>query len=179
MVLPLALAAPLIPAGIATLGAAARGISSPFGQNVIRQGSNLFNRGISALSQSTMGQIPQYLQSLSTGSKFVPNQAGFFGNVVLPTLGSQYLKEPSLIKEEAKEGKELFDFFADIIKDKVEGEEKEDKKDKKKKKKKKEDEIPEVPMKKGGMVKSKKPKRKRKKYKSSTFVKMKGSKRYI
>jgi hypothetical protein len=34
-------------------------------------------------------------------------------------------------------------------------------------------------MKKGGMVKSKKPKKKRKKYKSSTFVKMKGSKRYI
>jgi len=124
-----------------------------------------------------MGQIPQYLQSLSTGSKFVPNQAGFFGNVVLPTLGSQYLKEPSLIKEEAKEGKELFDFFADIIKDKVEGEEKEDKKDKKKKKKK--DDRPEVALKKGGMVKPKKPKKKRKKYKSGTFVKMKGSKRYI
>ena len=169
----------LIPAGIGTLGAIARGINSPFGQNIIRQGSNLFNRGISGLSHYTMGQIPQYLQSLSTGSKFVPNQSGFFGNVVLPTLGSQYLMEPSLIKEEAKEGKELFDLFADIIKDKVE-EEKEDKEDKKKNKK--EDEIPEVPMKKGGMVKPKKPKKpkkKRKKYKSSTFVKMKGSKRYI
>ena len=170
----------LIPAGIGTLGAIARGINSPFGQNIIRQGSNLFNRGISGLSHYTMGQIPQYLQSLSTGSKFVPNQSGFFGNVVLPTLGSQYLMEPSLIKEEAKEGKELFDLFADIIKDKVEEEEKEDKEDKKKNKK--EDEIPEVPMKKGGMVKPKKPKKpkkKRKKYKSSTFVKMKGSKRYI
>ena len=178
MVLPLALAAPLIPAGIATLGAAARGISSPFGQSVIRQGSNLFNRGISALSQSTMGQIPQYLQSLSTGSRFVPNQSGFFGNVVMPSLGSQYLMDPSLVKEEVKEGKELIDFFADIINEKVEEEEKEEKKDKKKKKK-KEDEIPEVALKKGGMAKSKKPKRKRKKYKPGTFVKMKGRKRYI
>jgi hypothetical protein len=109
------------------------------------------------------------------------------GAAALPTFSMSYLSDPSTALQTAGEDLKFFgydipkagtDLIVEQIEKLLEKEEKEDKK-KKKKKKKKEDEIPEVPMKKGGMVKSKKPKRKRKKYKSSTFVKMKGSKRYI
>jgi len=162
MVLPLALAAPLIPAGIATLGAGARAIGSPQGQRFLQGGINTLNRFGTRL-QDFLNPIMQPTQAVMTQGQPVRNIAKS-ALISSPFFDAGEMASTSIV-----------DAINKLIE---EEEEDEDKKDKKKKKTKK-DEIPEVPMKKGGMVKSKKPKKKRKKYKSSTFVKMKGSKRYI
>jgi hypothetical protein len=171
---------PLIPAGIAALGAAGRAINSPTGQRVIQGGINTLQPYVNTLS-NFIGRQVGTTPVTSTGT------LSGLGAAALPTFSMSYLSDPSTALQTAGEDLKFFgydipktgtDLIVEQIEKLLEKEEKEDKK-KKKKKKKKEDEIPEVPMKKGGMVKSKKPKRKRKKYKSSTFVKMKGSKRYI
>ena len=150
----LAPALPYLGAGIAGLGAAARGAGSPQGQRFIQGGINTLNRFGTRLQDF-----------LQPAGQMITQQA-----IQKPiTAGSMI---PFAIDETANT-------ISNLINKLIEEEEEEDKKDKKKKKTKK-DEIPEVPMmKKGGMAKSKKPKKKRKKYKSSTFVKMKGSKKYI
>tara|TARA_R100001591_G_scaffold24304_1_gene34175 strand:+ start:25 stop:477 length:453 start_codon:yes stop_codon:yes gene_type:complete len=150
MVLPLALA-PLIPAGIATLGAGARAIGSPQGQRFLQGGINTLNRFGTRLQDF-----------LQPAGNMIFNQATKRPLMAAPVI-------PEALNTTA-------DTITNLIAKLME-EEEEDKKEKKKKKKK--DEIPEVALKKGGIVKTKKPKKKRKKYKSGTFVKMKGSKRYI
>ena len=148
--------APLIPAGIATLGAAGRVVNSPTGQRIIQGGINTLNRfGI---------RLQDFLQP---ASQMITQQA-----IHRPISAGSVI--PFAIDETSNTISNLINKLIEEDEDKDE-----DKKDKKKKKTKK-DEIPEVPMmKKGGMAKPKKPKKKRKKYKSSTFVKMKGSKKYI
>ena len=173
---------PLIPAGIAALGAAGRAINSPTGQRLIQGGINTLQPYVNTLS-NFIGRQVGTTPVTSTGT------LSGLGAAALPTLSMSYLMDPSTALQSAGEDIKFFgydvpkagtDLIVDQIEKLLEEEEKEDKKDKKKKKKKKkEDEIPEVPMKKGGMVKSKKPKKKRKKYKPGTFVKMKGRKRFI
>ena len=147
------LALPYMAAGIGTLGAGARAAGSPQGQRFIQGGINTLNRFGTRLQDflQPAGQMitQQAIQKPISAGSMIP----FTMDETASTISNLINK---LIEEEDEE-----------------------KKDKKKKKTKK-DEIPEVPMmKKGGMAKSKKPKKKRKKYKSGTFVKMKGSKRYI
>mgnify|MGYP003119457261 CR=1 FL=1 len=144
------LALPYITAGIGTLGAGARALGSPQGQRFLQGGINTLNRFGTRLQDF-----------LQPASQMITQQA-----IQRPISAGSVI--PFAMEESANT-------VADIINKLIEKEEDEDKKDKKKKKTKK-DEIPEVPMKKGGMVK---PKKKRKKYKSGTFVKMKGRKRYI
>ena len=156
----LAPALPYLGAGIAGLGAAARGFGTPQGQRVLQGGINTLNRFGTKL-KDFLNPITQIGPQLSVQGQPVKSFVGK-QTVALPFYDA---------------GMDASTTISDLI-EKLIDEEDEDKKDKKKKKTKK-DEIPEVPMKKGGMVKSKKPKKKRRKYKSSTFVKMKGSKRYI
>jgi len=144
------LALPYITAGIGTLGAGARALGSPQGQRFLQGGINTLNRFGTRLQDF-----------LQPASQMITQQA-----IQRPISAGSVI--PFAMEESANT-------VADIINKLIEKEEEEEEKDKKKKKTKK-DEIPEVPMKKGGMVK---PKKKRKKYKSGTFVKMKGRKRYI
>ena len=144
------LALPYITAGIGTLGAGARALGSPQGQRFLQGGINTLNRFGTRLQDF-----------LQPASQMITQQA-----IQRPISAGSVI--PFAMEESANT-------VADIINKLIENEEEEEEKDKKKKKTKK-DEIPEVPMKKGGMVK---PKKKRKKYKSGTFVKMKGRKRYI
>ena len=144
------LALPYITAGIGTLGAGARALGSPQGQRFLQGGINTLNRFGTRLQDF-----------LQPASQMITQQA-----IQRPISAGTVI--PFAMEESANT-------VADIINKLIEKEEEEEEKDKKKKKTKK-DEIPEVPMKKGGMVK---PKKKRKKYKSGTFVKMKGRKRYI
>ena len=148
------LALPYMAAGIGTLGAGARAAGSPQGQRFIQGGINTLNRFGTRL-QDFLNPIMQPTQAVMTQGQPVRNLAKS-ALISSPFFDAGEMASTSIV---------------DAINKLIE-EEKEDE-DKK-------DEIPEVPMmKKGGMVKSKKPKKKRKKYKSSTFVKMKGSKRYI
>jgi len=144
------LALPYVTAGIGTLGAGARALGSPQGQRFLQGGINTLNRFGTRLQDF-----------LQPASQMITQQA-----IQRPISAGTVI--PFAMEESANT-------VADIINKLIEKEEEEEEKDKKKKKTKK-DEIPEVPMKKGGMVK---PKKKRKKYKSGTFVKMKGRKRYI
>lgn len=146
----LAPALPYLGAGIAGLGTAARAAGSPQGQRFLQGGINTLNRFGTRLQDF-----------LQPASQMITQQA-----IQRPLSAGTVI--PFAMEESANT-------VADIINKLIENEEEEEEKDKKKKKTKK-DEIPEVPMKKGGMVK---PKKKRKKYKSGTFVKMKGRKRYI
>ena len=147
------LALPYVTAGIGTLGAGARALGSPQGQRFLQGGINTLNRFGTRLQDF-----------LQPASQMITQQA-----IQRPISAGSVI--PFAMEESANT-------VADIINKLIEKEEEEEEKDKKKKKTKK-DEIPEVPMKKGGMVKPKKPKKKRRKYKSGTFVKMKGRKRYI
>ena len=171
---------PLIPAGIAALGAAGRAANSPTGQRIIQGGIKTMQPYMNTLSNFIGRQIGT-TPVTSTGT------LSGLGAAALPTFTASYLSEPSTAVQTAGEDLKFFgydvpkagtDLIVEQIEKLLEKEEKEeDKKDKKKKKKK--NDRPEVALKKGGMVKPKKPKKKRKKYKSGTFVKMKGSKRYI
>jgi hypothetical protein len=145
------LALPYMAAGIGALGTGARVAGSPQGQRFMQGGINTLNRFGTKLQDF-----------LQPAGNMMFNQA-----VKRPVSSGSMI--PFTMESTA-------DTITNLIAKLME-EEEEDKKDKKKKKKK--DDRPEVALKKGGMVKPKKPKKKRKKYKSGTFVKMKGSKRYI
>ena len=144
----LAPALPYLGAGIAGLGAAARGAGSPQGQRFIQGGINTLNR-VGTRLKDFLNPITQ-----------IGPQLQVQGQPVKSFVGKQTASLPFY-----DVGFDASQSIVDAINKLIEEDEDEDKKDKKKKKKK--DEIPEVPMKKGGMVKS------------NTFVKMKGSKRYI
>jgi hypothetical protein len=214
--------------GIAALGAGARAINSPTGQNVIRGGINLLNKAGNKISSATLGNWPQYLQSLVTGSKFTP-KGGIMRNVVGPSLTAPYLLDPKeglnqatyftpgateainkitggdetgIATDVYKFGGSLIDaLWGETEEEFEEKDKKEDKKEKKKETKKTEkdesiddDSMPpsnwmdelieaeyeaeknkkEKNLKKGGYVKKQ---RKRKPYKSSSFAKMKKSKK--
>jgi len=158
--LPL-LALPYITAGIGTLGAGARAAGSPQGQRVIQGGINTLNRFGTRL-QDFLNPIMQPAQSVMTQGQPIKN-IGRSALISSPFFDAGEMASSSI---------------ADLISKLIE-KEKDEEDEEKNKKKKKEDKIPEVALKKGGIVKTKKPKKKRKKYKSGTFVKMKGSKRYI
>lgn len=148
----LAPALPYLGAGIAGLGAAARAAGSPQGQRFLQGGINTLNRFGTRLQDF-----------LQPAGQMITQQA-----IQKPISAGSMI--PFTMDETAST-------ISNLINKLMEEDEDEEKKDKKKKKK--EEKIPEVALKKGGMVKPKKPKKKRKKYKSGTFVKMKGSKRYI
>ena len=156
------LALPYMAAGISTLGAGARAAGSPQGQRFIQGGINTLNRFGTRL-QDFLNPIMQPTQAVMTQGQPVRN-----------------LGKSALISQPFFDAGEMASTsISDLINKLIEKEKDEDEEKKDKKKKKKEEEIPEVALKRGGMVKPKKPKKKRKKYKSGTFVKMKGSKRYI
>jgi len=157
------LALPYMAAGIGALGTGARVAGSPQGQRFMQGGINTLskygNRLIDFLNP--VGQ-PTYQTFFGPGNKALKIGGGIvagepFEDAIMDAGSSVSELIEKLIKKEEKD---------------------KDKKDKKKKKT-KQNKIPEVALKKGGMVKPKKTKKKKKKYKSSTFVKMKGSKRYI
>ena len=148
----LAPALPYLGAGIAGLGAAARAAGSPQGQRFLQGGINTLNRFGTRLQDF-----------LQPAGQMITQQA-----IQKPISAGSMI--PFTMDETAST-------ISNLINKLMEEDEDEEKKDKKKKKK--EEKIPEVALKKGGMVKPKKPEKKRKKYKSGTFVKMKGSKRYI
>ena len=79
--------------GIGALGAGARFLNSPTGQNVVRGGINLLNKGVNKIANTTLGNVPQYLQHLATGSKFSP-KGGWWGNVAVPSMTAPYLADP-------------------------------------------------------------------------------------
>jgi hypothetical protein len=209
--------------GIAALGAGARFLNSPTGQNVIRSGQNLFNKGVNKIANTTLGSVPQYVQSLATGTKFAPTKTGVMSNVVGPSLTAPYLLDPKagldyatyftpyatealnqltggeetgVVSDVWKFGGSLIDALWGETEEEFEEKDKKDKKKEKKKDKKKEtkkneesstddnsmppsnwmDELieDEKNLKKGGYVKKQ---RKRKPYKSSSFAKMKKSKK--
>jgi hypothetical protein len=209
--------------GIAALGAGARFLNSPTGQNVIRSGQNLFNKGVNKIANTTLGSVPQYVQSLATGTKFAPTNTGVMSNVVGPSLTAPYLLDPKagldyatyftpyatealnqltggeetgVVSDVWKFGGSLIDALWGETEEEFEEKDKKDKKKEKKKDKKKEtkkneesstddnsmppsnwmDELieDEKNLKKGGYVKKQ---RKRKPYKSSSFAKMKKSKK--
>lgn len=193
MVLPLL---PFIPAGIAALGGAARFAGSPTGQRVVQGGLNLFNRGLTGLQNFVQptGQMitNQAIARPLTAGTTIPLTMQELAGAISPAL---QLQEPSAADvEEALEKEPSID---DIHLDAKETKEKEKKKKIKRKdaiealtkmnpnflnlsKERQEKQIKSymdaLNLKKGGYVKKK---RKRKPYKPSSFVKMKGRKRYI
>jgi hypothetical protein len=221
MVLPLL---PLLPYAGAGIAALSRFAMSPTGQRVAQGGLNLLQKGANRIGNISLGSLPQYAQSLATGTRFAPTNTSFMSNVVTPSLTAPYLANPKegldfamygvpylqesvsqltgdkktgiitdIVKASqniGKEGKEIYEILfgddetaADVEEElEKELEEEEKKKKKKKKKKEKDDDEKEepsldmIPLKKGGYVKKK---RKRKPYKPSSFVKMKGRKKYI
>ena len=221
MVLPLL---PLLPYAGAGIAALSRFAMSPTGQRVAQGGLNLLQKGANRIGNISLGSLPQYAQSLATGTRFAPTNTSFMSNVITPSMTAPYLANPKegldfamygvpylqesvsqltgdkktgiitdIVKASqniGKEGKEIYEILfgddetaADVEEElEKELEEEEKKKKKKKKKKEKDDDEKEepsldmIPLKKGGYVKKK---RKRKPYKPSSFVKMKGRKKYI
>tara|TARA_R100000030_G_scaffold89384_1_gene73700 strand:- start:262 stop:936 length:675 start_codon:yes stop_codon:yes gene_type:complete len=224
MVLPLL---PLLPYAGAGIAALSRFAMSPTGQRVAQGGLNLLQKGANRIGNVSLGSIPQYVQSLATGSRFAPTNTSFMSNVVTPSLTAPYLANPKegldfamygvpylqesvsqltgdkktgiitdIVKASqniGKEGKEIYEILfgddetaADVeeeLEKELEEEKEKKKKEKKEKKKKEKDDdekeepsLDMIPLKKGGYVKKK---RKRKPYKPSSFVKMKGRKKYI
>lgn len=193
MVLPLL---PFIPAGIAALGGAARFAGSPTGQRVVQGGLNLFNRGITGLQNFVQptGQMitNQAIARPLTAGTTIPFSMAELAGAISPAPQSQ---EPSAADvEEALEKEPSID---DIPLDAKETKEKEKKKkikrtdaiealtkmnpnflnlSKERQEKQIKSYMDALNLKKGGYVKKK---RKRKPYKPSSFVKMKGRKRFI
>ena len=210
---------PLYYGGIAALGAGARAINSPTGQNVIRSGQNLFNRGVTGL-QNYANPIINKMFNSKIGVPIQQQTPSILGgklNTIMPGLGLYNYADdlPQLITDAgyfsgADDASKLITgegesgFLEDLglvdaagaLIDKITGnnskdkkeDKKEDKKDKKKKKETKENKEPSIDdlpldaeeakkkknLKKGGYVKKQ---RKRKPYKSSSFAKMKKSKK--
>ena len=193
MVLPLL---PFIPAGIAALGGAARFAGSPTGQRVVQGGMNLFNRGLTGLQNFVQptGQMitNQAIARPLTAGTTIPFSMAELAGAISPAPQSQ---EPSAADvEEALEKEPSID---DIPLDAKETKEKEKKKkikrtdaiealtkmnpnflnlSKERQEKQIKSYMDALNLKKGGYVKKK---RKRKPYKPSSFVKMKGRKRFI
>ena len=193
MVLPLL---PFIPAGIAALGGAARFAGSPTGQRVVQGGLNLFNRGLTGLQNFVQptGQMitNQAIARPLTAGTTIPLSMQELAGAISPALQSQ---EPSAADvEEALEKEPSID---DIPLDAKETKEREKKKkikrtdaiealtkmnpnflnlSKERQEKQIKSYMDALNLKKGGYVKKK---RKRKPYKPSSFVKMKGRKRFI
>ena len=193
MVLPLL---PFIPAGIAALGGAARFAGSPTGQRVVQGGLNLFNRGITGLQNFVQptGQMitNEAIARPLTAGTTIPFSMAELAGAISPAPQSQ---EPSAADvEEALEKEPSID---DIPLDAKETKEKEKKKkikrtdaiealtkmnpnflnlSKERQEKQIKSYMDALNLKKGGYVKKK---RKRKPYKPSSFVKMKGRKRFI
>jgi cell division ATPase FtsA len=193
MVLPLL---PFIPAGIAALGGAARFAGSPTGQRVVQGGLNLFNRGLTGLQNFVQptGQMitNQAIARPLTAGTTIPLTMQELAGAISPALQSQ---EPSAADvEEALEKEPSID---DIPLDAKETKEREKKKkikrtdaiealtkmnpnflnlSKERQEKQIKSYMDALNLKKGGYVKKK---RKRKPYKPSSFVKMKGRKRFI
>ena len=196
MVLPLL---PLVPAGIAALGAAGRFFNSPTGQRTVQGGMNLFNRGLTGLQNMVQptGQMitNQAIKRPFVAGTTIPFSMEQLAGAISPAFQSQ---EPSAADvEEALEKEPSID---DIPLDAKETKEKKEKEKKKKikradaiealtkmnpnfsdlSKERQEKQIKSymdaLNLKKGGYVKKK---RKRKPYKPSSFVKMKGRKKYI
>jgi hypothetical protein len=193
MVLPLL---PLIPAGIAALGTAGRFFNSPTGQRAVQGGMNLFNRGLTGLqnlAQPTGQMITnQAIARPLTAGTTVPITMGELAGVMTPSPQTQ---EPS-----AADVEEMLEQEPSIDDLPLDAKEAKDKKEKKKikradaikaltklnpnfsdlSKERQEKQIKSYMnaqnLKKGGYVKKK---RKRKPYKPSSFVKMKGRKKYI
>ena len=193
MVLPLL---PLIPAGIAALGTAGRFFNSPTGQRAVQGGMNLFNRGLTGLqnlAQPTGQMITnQAIARPLTAGTTVPITMGELAGVMTPSPQAQ---EPS-----AADVEEMLEQEPSIDDLPLDAKEAKDKKEKKKikradaikaltklnpnfsdlSKERQEKQIKSYMnaqnLKKGGYVKKK---RKRKPYKPSSFVKMKGRKKYI
>jgi len=193
MVLPLL---PFIPAGIAALGTAGRFFNSPTGQRAVQGGMNLFNRGLTGLqnlAQPTGQMITnQAIARPLTAGTTVPITMGELAGVMTPSPQTQ---EPS-----AADVEEMLEQEPSIDDLPLDAKEAKDKKEKKKikradaikaltklnpnfsdlSKERQEKQIKSYMnaqnLKKGGYVKKK---RKRKPYKPSSFVKMKGRKKYI
>ena len=209
MVLPLLALAPYAGAGLAALGGAGRFLNSPMGQRTVQGGMNLFNRGLTSLQQQmpnfvnplqfgsrTFQQAPLTSTLGATTTLSTPQMMVDAANMM--GVGSAEAAEPSaadveeMLEKEEKESKKTkvkskpisvkknddgsitktykdgsYEIFRDgeLVERGGGGAESKKKKDEKKEM-----------MKKGGYVKKK---RKRKPYKPSSFVKMKGRKRYI
>ena len=130
---------PLIPAGIAALGAAGRAINSPTGQRVIQGGINTLQPYVNTLS-NFIGRQVGTTPVTSTGT------LSGLGAAALPTFSMSYLSDPSTALQTAGEDLKFFgydipkagtDLIVEQIERLLEKEEKEDKKKKKNKKKKK------------------------------------------
>ena len=210
MVLPLL---PLVPAGIAALGAAGRFFNSPTGQRTVQGGMNLINRGLTGLQTyanpiinrafgtqmgvpiqqqvvpgASKAMTPAFLSMYANNPAGLIQDAGYFtgaqdaGNLVASMTGGEggesgFIEDLMSLKDALADEETAADVEEELEKELEE----EEKKKKKKKKKKDDDEKEEpsldmIPLKKGGYVKKK---RKRKPYKPSSFVKMKGRKKYI
>ena len=199
MVLPLLALAPYAGAGLAALGGAGRFFNSPMGQRTVQGGLNLFNRGLTGLQNMVQptGQMitNQAIKRPFVAGTTIPFSMEQLAGAISPAFQSQ---EPSAADvEEALEKEPSID---DIPLDAKETKEKKEKEKKKKikradaiealtkmnpnfsdlSKERQEKQIKSyldaLNLKKGGYVKKK---RKRKPYKPSSFVKMKGKKRYI
>ena len=210
MVLPLL---PLVPAGIAALGATGRFFNSPTGQRTVQGGMNLINRGLTGLQTyanpiinrafgtqmgvpiqqqvvpgASKAMTPAFLSMYADNPAGLIQDAGYFtgaqdaGNLVASMTGGEggesgFIEDLMSLKDALADEETAADVEEELEKELEE----EEKKKKKKKKKKDDDEKEEpsldmIPLKKGGYVKKK---RKRKPYKPSSFVKMKGRKKYI
>ena len=196
MVLPLL---PLVPAGIAALGAAGRFFNSPTGQRTVQGGMNLFNRGLTGLQNFVQptGQMitNQAIKRPFVAGTTIPFSMEQLAGAISPAFQSQ---EPSAADvEEALEKEPSIDDIPLDAKETKENKEKEKKKkikradaiealtkmnpnflnlSKERQEKQIKSYMDALNLKKGGYVKKK---RKRKPYKPSSFVKMKGRKKYI
>ena len=199
MVLPLLALAPYAGAGLAALGGAGRFFNSPMGQRTVQGGLNLFNRGLTGLQNMVQptGQMitNQAIKRPFVAGTTIPFSMEQLAGAISPAFQPQ---EPSAADvEEALEKEPSID---DIPLDAKETKEKKEKEKKKKikradaiealtkmnpnfsdlSKERQEKQIKSymdaLNLKKGGYVKKK---RKRKPYKPSSFVKMKGKKKYI
>ena len=196
MVLPLLALAPYAGAGLAALGGAGRFFNSPMGQRTVQGGLNLFNRGLTGLQNMVQptGQMitNQAIKRPFVAGTTIPFSMEQLAGAISPAFQSQ---EPSAADvEEALEKEPSID---DIPLDAKETKEKEKKKkikradaiealtkmnpnfsdlSKERQEKQIKSYMDALNLKKGGYVKKK---RKRKPYKPSSFVKMKGRKKYI
>ena len=199
MVLPLLALAPYAGAGLAALGGAGRFFNSPMGQRTVQGGLNLFNRGLTGLQNMVQptGQMitNQAIKRPFVAGTTIPFSMEQLAGAISPAFQSQ---EPSAADvEEALEKEPSIDDIPLDAKETKENKEKEKKKkikradaiealtkmnpnfsdlSKERQEKQIKSYMDALNLKKGGYVKKK---RKRKPYKPSSFVKMKGRKKYI
>ena len=95
--MPLFIPPALYYGGIAALGAGGRFLNA--NPQIVRGGINLFNKGVNKIANTTLGSIPQYVQSLATGTRFAPTNTSFMGNVVTPAMTAPLLADPKAAAE--------------------------------------------------------------------------------